>query len=78
LRRSKSVLNRLDKFGQSPSTILVKKLRLGQKRLNFLRTLGYGKGRVHMPYPNPEGITYYYFVPPSHIAPVEVSINTIK
>ncbi len=44
----------------------------------FLRRLGHGKGRVRMPYPNPEGIKYYYFVPTSDVASVENSINTIK
>ncbi len=31
-----------------------------------------------MPYPNPEGITYYYFVPTSYVASVETSINTTR
>ncbi len=31
-----------------------------------------------MPYPNPEGILYYYFVPTSYVASVETSINTTR
>ena len=47
-------------------------------RTEFLRRLGHGKGRVRMPYPNPEGIKYYYFVPTSYVASVETSINTTR
>ena len=47
-------------------------------RTEFLRRLGHEKGRVQMPYPNPEGISYYYFVPSSYVAFVETSINTTR